>query len=178
MILNFKVSFDNNIRLFAFIGILFIIYINKIIKIDNLINESLYQDNQDFSQYSQYYQKHKYIALFYSDTNNSIINDHKINKDINNDKIIEDQVKLAKSHGIYGFGIVYNWLNNYTLNNTLLNYFSNINKLNFFFCVILNEELKNEFVKNHLISNRHLEYNKKTIFNFFEQIINIKESLY
>ena len=100
MILNFKVSFDNNIRLFAFIGILFIIYINKIIKIDNLINESLYQDNQDFSQYSQYYQKHKYIALFYSDTNNSIINDHKINKDINNDKIIEDQVKLAKSHGI------------------------------------------------------------------------------
>ena len=166
MLPDFKTSFYNNIRLFAFIGILFIIYYN-IIKIDNLINESLSQDNQDFSQYKQ---NHKFIALYYSDTNNNINNYYKLNKNINNDKMIEEQIRLAKSHGIYGFGIVYNWLNYYTLNSTLLNLFSNIIKVNFFFCVILNEELNDELIKNQLISNWHLEYNKKTIFTFFDQI--------
>ena len=166
MLPDFKTSFYNNIRLFAFIGILFIIYYN-IIKIDNLINESLSQDNQDFSQYKQ---NHKFIALYYSDTNNNINNYYKLNKNINNDKMIEEQIRLAKSHGIYGFGIVYNWLNYYTLNSTLLNLFSNIIKVNFFFCVILNVELNDEFIKNQLMSNWHLEYNKKTIFTFFDQI--------
>lgn len=167
MLRDFKTSFYNNIRLFAFVGVLFIIYYNNIIKIDNLINESLSQDNQDFSQYKQ---NHKFIALYYSDTNNNINNYYKLNKNINNDKMIEEQIRLAKSHGIYGFGIVYNWLNYYTLNSTLLNLFSNIIKVNFFFCVILNEELNDELIKNQLISNWHLEYNKKTIFTFFDQI--------
>ena len=164
---DFKASFYNIIRLLAFIGILFIIYNNNIIKIDNLINESFTQDNQDFSQYNQ---NHKFIALYYSDTNNSINNYYKLNKNINNDKMIEEQIKLAKSHGIYGFGIVYNLLNYYTLNSTILNLFSNIIKVNFFFCVILNVELNDEFIKNQLMSNWHLEYNKKTIFTFFDQI--------
>ena len=84
--------------------------------------------------------------------------------------MIEEQIKLAKSHGIYGFGIVYNLLNYYTLNSTILNLFSNIIKVNFFFCVILNVELNDEFIKNQLMSNWHLEYNKKTIFTFFDQI--------
>ena len=164
---DFKASFYNIIRLLAFIGILFINYNNNIIKIDNLINESFTQDNQDFSQYNQ---NHKFIALYYSDTNNSINNYYKLNKNINNDKMIEEQIKLAKSHGIYGFGIVYNLLNYYTLNSTILNLFSNIIKVNFFFCVILNVELNDEFIKNQLMSNWHLEYNKKTIFTFFDQI--------
>ena len=162
----FKTNLYNSIRLLAFIGIIFIIYNNKVITIDNLINESFYQDNQDFSQYNQ---NHKFVTLYYSDIKNSINNDKKINKNINKDKIIEEQVKLAKSHGIYGFGIVYNFMNNSTLNNSILNLLSNINKLNFFFFVILNDELKDEFAKNHLISNWYLD-NKKIIFNFFDQI--------
>ena len=104
--------------------------VSKVIKIDNLINESFSQDNQDFSRYKQ---NHKFIALYYSDTNNNINNYYKLNKNINfiNDKMIEEQIKLAKSHGIYGFGIVYDIIYGMKLNEEVLNLFSSENMNNF-----------------------------------------------
>ena len=36
--------------------------VSKVIKIDNLINESLYQDNQDFSKFTT---KYRILAIYY-----------------------------------------------------------------------------------------------------------------
>ena len=45
-------------------------------------NESLYQNNQDFSQYQT---KYKFIAIYYPDNNRSLINH---NEEINNVKYL------------------------------------------------------------------------------------------
>ena len=90
----------------------------KVINIDNLINESLYQDNQDFSKNETNF---KILAIYFPqyynekyDLANKIDNKFEMpkNEKINiNKSIIEQQVKLAKNHGIFGFGIVYNIIN-------------------------------------------------------------------
>ena len=59
---------------------------NKIIKIDNEINQSLYKENLDFSQFET---KHKVVAIYYPDNyTNKIENVKKYNK-INYNSLIE-----------------------------------------------------------------------------------------
>ena len=45
--------------LYAFLSLF---NVSKVIKIDNLINESLYQDNQDFSKFTT---KYRILAIYY-----------------------------------------------------------------------------------------------------------------
>lgn len=121
---------------------LFIIRVNpkKIIKIDNEINESLYKENLDFSRFKT---KHKVVAIYYPDNcSNKIENVKKKNKTNNYNSLIEYQIKLAKMHGIYGFGVVYNWTNNKIYDELISNLFSYMNDINFPFFIILNYDMK------------------------------------
>ena len=119
--------------------------VSKFIKIDNLINESLYQDNQDFSKFTT---KYRILAIYYlqniispTDLDNikTTLSFSKKNKEINfNKSLIKEQVKLAKSHGIYGFGIVYDIIYGMKLNEEVLNLFSSENMNNFPFFIMIN----------------------------------------
>ena len=162
MQLNYYFNFITSIKITFLIEFVLVIDINKVIKIDNLINESFYQENQNFTKFNQ---KYKTIALYYPNYNIHVNNHYyKTKKDIINNNLLKEQVKLAKSHGVYGFGIIFNWLNQPCFNETILNLFANINKLNFSFCLILSKESKNELENNHL----NLECNKKNLYNCFD----------
>ena len=113
---------------------------NKIIIIDNEINESLYKENLDFSQFET---KHKVVAIYYPDNYTNKIEKVKKNNKINNyNSLIEYQIKLARMHGIYGFGVVYNWTNNKKYDDKMTNLFSYMNDINFPFFIILNYDMK------------------------------------
>lgn len=140
-------KFCSSIIFKLFISYIFISFFeqNKIIQIDNLINESKYQNNQNFTNFTSNY---KVIAIYYPDININSINLDKTEKHINNNDLIENQIKLAKSHGIFGFGIIYDLIYIYYLNETILNFISLINKFNFPFFIILNENM------NYKLSNQ------------------------
>jgi len=134
---------------------------NKIIIIDNEINESLYKENLDFSQFET---KHKVVAIYYPDNYTNKIENVKKNNKINNyNSLIEYQIKLARMHGIYGFGVVYNWTNNKKYDDKMTNLFSYMNDINFPFFIILNYDmkyiLKNETsLKKNIINNDIIPY--------------------
>ena len=63
----------------------------------------------------------------------------KKNEEINiNKSLIKEQVNLAKNHGIYGFGIVYDIMNGIKLNEEILNLFSSEKMENFPFFLLFN----------------------------------------
>ena len=134
---------------------------NKIIIIDNEINESLYKENLDFSQFET---KHKVVAIYYPDNYTNKIENVKKNNKINKyNSLIEYQIKLARMHGIYGFGVVYNWTNNKIYDDEMSNLFSYMNDINFPFFIILNYDmkysLKNETsLKKNIINNDIIPY--------------------
>ena len=164
--LKFDVFQSIFIKFVFFYGFLYLINQEKVIKIDNLINESFYQNNQDFSQYQT---KYKCIAIFYPNNNSSLTNHNKEIKNIINYNKIEEKIKLAKSHGIFGFGIIYYWINYYNIHKYILNYISYVDKLNFPFFIILNENFKYQSQNNnYLIKN--FENNQKSEFNYFDKI--------
>ena len=66
-------------------------------------------------------------------------------------------------HGIYGFGVVYNWTNNKIYDDKMSNLFSYMNDINFPFFIILNYDmkyiLKNETsLKKNIINNDVIPY--------------------
>ena len=117
------------IRFCIFFIFLSLINEGKVIKIDNIINDSLYQENLNFSSFET---KYKVLAIFYPDY---IINKTDI---IDRNSLIYKQVKLAKNHGIYGFGIVYNLIINNTYNEAIFNLVAQIEQIKFPFFMILN----------------------------------------
>ena len=131
---------DIFIKFLLFYGLLILIDETKIIKLDNLINEPLYQNNID---YSEFHSKNKFIAIYYPEDNKN--NSLNIENDFNfNKSLIEQHVNYAKSHGLYGFGIIYNLINNKNINNTFLDICSNLNNLNYPFFIILKYDLDYE----------------------------------
>ena len=162
---DFSVSLETKFLISAKIILLcgFLSFVNvvKLIKIDNLYNESIYQSNQDFSQFNT---KHKIIALYYPQ--NKISNEDylkntsqslfKKKEEINNlnKSLIEKEVSLAKNHGIFGFGIVFNWMSNQKLNEEIFNYFFSDDMYNFPFFIIFNSiENYNQKNQNSLIQD-------------------------
>ena len=132
----------------------------RIISINNLINGQLYQKNQDFSKFET---KYKVIAIYYPQTyNNSYANKkygsiiQKTDDNKQGKLIIEQDIKLAKIHGIYGFAIVYNWLDDFHIYEEILNLFSYKYRINFTFFLILNfnENYYNQIL-NSLIHDLH-----------------------
>ena len=157
---------------------LFIINTTKIIKIDNLISEISYQDNLKFSLYET---KFKILAIFYLD--NYINNNNKIvyKKEfqlLKNKKeeikilriLIKKQVELAKNHGIFGFGIVYNLVKEQKFNEEIINYFLG-NMDNFpFFIIFDNKDYKQN---NSSFLFRNKIFNDNSFFFSFKKFKNI-----
>ena len=153
---------------------LFIIFLNVFnkgseIKIDNLINERLYQENLDFSKFTT---KYKILAIYYPqyyinalDFINKKTTKYIIKKDeiINLRKLlIQKQVTLARMHGIFGFGIAYDVMNSIKFNGDILDLFASHDMLNFQFFIIINCDSKDyPQDKNSLIQNN--EYEKEEI---------------
>ena len=137
--------FGFSFKILVLYGFLSLFNLSKVIKIDNLIKESLYQDDQDFSKFST---KYKILALYYlQNVIKTIYLDNtkktkffsKKNEEINiNKSLIKEQVNLAKNHGIYGFGIVYDIMNGIKLNEEILNLFSSEKMENFPFFLLIN----------------------------------------
>jgi hypothetical protein len=186
--------FDSIITIFVFsvniitlYGFLSLFNISKVIKIDNLIKESLYQENQDFSQFTT---KYKILALCYLQNfiiTQDLVNLEKTkflikkNEGINlNKSLIKDIVKLAKNHGIYGFGIVSNIMTGFKFNEEVLNLFSSQNMNNFPFFILINYnetyiiEALNIFVngiKKYLVSENYIKIRGKPILGIFSSSI-------
>ena len=74
MLNRINIIFGYSIKIILFCGFLPLFNIKKLINVDNLINESLYQENQDFSKFSA---KYKILAIYYSE-NFININDTKL----------------------------------------------------------------------------------------------------
>ena len=140
----------------------------RIITINNLIKEQLYQKNQDFSKFET---KYKVITIYYPQAyNNSYANKKcgSINQKTDHIKqgklIMKQNIKLAKIHGIYGFAIVYNWLDDFHIYEEILNLFSK-KRINFTFFLILNFNVNyyNQIL-NSLIHEPSLNQNDSRLF--------------
>ena len=153
----------------------------KLINIDNVINESFYQEDLDFSKLETDY---KIMAIYYPYNYYNIIDfvDEKITNIFNTDKkeinlielIIKQQIRLAKNHGLFGFGIVYDLKIDSSFNiDEIFNLFVYDNMNNFPFFIILNN-IENFFQKdkNSLIQNSKYVKNGQILF-----IENIKKYL-
>ena len=145
-----------------------LVKIQKVLEINNLVNESLYQHNLDFSKFDT---KYKILAIYYPQNYiNKIVFDEDENtnekEEINlSESLIEQQIKLAKIHGIFGYGIVYNLNNSIKFNEEIFNIFSNDNMNNFSFFIIL--KLNQNYNQQNpplLNINKTNEENKISIF--------------
>ena len=108
-------------------------------------------------------------------------------------EVIQKQINLAKSHGIYGFGIYYYWFSGRRLLETPLDLFLNNKNLDFKFLLIwanenwtrrwngLNKKIliKQEYndndpinfiidIKKYLIDKRYIKINQKPIIGLYE----------
>ena len=169
-----------SVKIMVLYGFLSLFNLSKVIKIDNLIKESLYQDDQDFSKFTT---KYKILTIFYLQNiigTKDLINIKK-NEDINfNKSLIKEQVKLAKKHGIYGFGIVYNITNGLKLNEEVLNLFSAENMDNFPFCILIyynetynieNPTILVNRIKKYLTSENYIKLRGQPILGIFSSSI-------
>ena len=169
-----------SVKIMVLYGFLSIFNLSKVIKIDNLIKESLYQDDQDFSKFTT---KYKILTIFYLQNiigTKDLFNIKK-NEDINfYESLIKEQVKLAKKHGIYGFGIVYNITNGLKLNEEVLNLFSAENMDNFPFCILIyynetynieNPTILVNRIKKYLTSENYIKLRGQPILGIFPSSI-------
>ena len=153
-------------------------FINKkrVLIIDNIISESFYQNEEDFSKYDI---KYKILAIYYPENFLNIIENvntdfinffNNKNGEINIKKsLIEYQILLAKNHGIYGFGIVYDITNISKNNEEIFNLFSYNNDNNFpFFIILKNVEKYYQQLINYLIVN--FAANEEPNLAFIEEI--------
>ena len=172
---------------------------NNIIEIDNKIKEMLYENDLDFSNYTTnikiiaiYYPEYIYKDIIYLKNQNQ--NEYEINNNINsisnnyqkqrknknNDylsnknklpELIKEQVKLAKNHGIYGFGINYYWFSGQIFYDESINIFSKNKEINFpYFLIWKNDNFlyhSNELEKNILITQK---FKKDNLFIFIRDI--------
>ena len=165
MLLKFK------LKIILFFINLNIINITKIIKIDNLINEVVYQNELNFSQYKT---NHKILAIYYPDNNNKSI--YKKEFQLLPDKkeeiniyrtFVNKQIEIAKNHGIFGFGIVYNLIKENNFNEAIIDSFIR-NLDNYPFFIIFNN--KDYKQKNSSFLNKKKNTNENDFMFFIEKI--------
>jgi hypothetical protein len=184
------------------------------LEIDNEIRFISYEENVDFSKYST---NVKIIALYLPNFNslnflkNCIpkykghhqprIQDKRYinNYNLENYYLVKKQIQLAKSHGIYGFGIYFYWFSGKTIFDKPLNfiYKSNI-KFNFLL-IWKNEVIKNEknevllkvkyeendpenfilYIKKYLLDHRYIRIEGKPIIGLYspKNIPKLKETI-
>lgn len=176
-----KFNYENISKIILIFVIFLFINEPKLINIDNLIIESFYQKDLDFSQYNP---ELRVLAIYYPENHNNIIdyNDKKtisslINRKRDNNikkSLIEQQVRLAKNHGIFGFGIVYDWIDCSKLNEEIIDLFFADNMNNFPFFIILNNYLNfipkmlmNINIKKYFKSENYIKFRGKFIIGVF-----------
>ena len=124
--------------------------------------------------------------------------------DLTNIKTIENQVKLAKSHGIYGFGIYYYWFSGKKILKKPINLFIKHSYIDFHFLLIWANEnwskrwdgkdkeilIKQEYksddpikfikdIKKYVRDKRYIKIDKKPVLGLYEpsKIPNIKKTI-
>ena len=125
--------------------------------------------------------------------------------ELTNSEVIKEQIKLAKSHGIYGFGIYYYWFSGKTLLEKPISIFLNNKDIDFKFLLIWANEnwtrkwngndkdilIKQEYkkgdpekfikdIKKYCIDKRYIKIKGKPIIGIYEasKIPNLKETIY
>ena len=131
---NYKKKYEGLLK--AIILYIFLILINKkkVIIIDNVINESDYQDDINFSNFET---KYKIVTIYYPPIRyfNKNRTKSEFDKSYNSYKLlIKKQIHLAKNHGIFGFGIIHNCLKS---NEEIFNLFTYEEDITFPFFIIL-----------------------------------------
>ena len=112
---------------------------------------------------------------------------------LKNIKVIEKQIKLAKSHGIYGFGIYYYWIDGEILFDYPIKLILNIEIEFHFFLIWKNDYFiknkKKKFNKNnkeliediekYLVASKYIKINKKPVIGIYEplKIKNLEEMI-
>lgn len=124
--------------------------------------------------------------------------------DLINSEVLMKQVHLAKTHGIYGFGIYYYWFSGKTLLEKPLNIFLLHKNINFHFLLIWANEnwtrnwdgrnkdilIKQEYkendpeqfikdIKKYLIDKRYIKIDKRPVLGIYEpyKIINLNQTI-
>ena len=116
---------------------------------------------------------------------------------MNDEEIFEKQIKLAKSHGLYGFAIYYYWFSGHILFKNTLDNFLKYNKMNFPFLLIwknfnktkiydyiekeplkdFNEKIDSEkfieSIKKYIEDSRYIKINGKPVIGIYDYL-NIK----
>ena len=161
----YKIVFFKFIKIWFFYSIFALINNIQIIINNNIINEPIYQKNLDFSNLTS---KYKVIAIYYP-YNNSTINNKETVRHINKTYLIHEQIKLAKNHGLFGFGIMYNLSNTYKINENSLKVISDVNELNFPFFIIINN---NENINNNqALLKENLKKDKVNLYILLDNIL-------
>lgn len=201
---NIKSKYKIETKIILIFAFLFFVNRQKLIIIDNLISESFYQEDRDFSEFDT---NLKVLAIYYPQNYITMIDyiDKKIIKSQMNKKddynihelLTLNQVKLAKKHGIFGFGIVYNLINHTKFNVEILDLFLYEKMKNFpFFIIIdnidniyyqnLNSLIQNstliekrltifiDGIKKYLISQNYIKINGKYILGIFNSSLSFK----
>ena len=121
-----------------------------------------------------------------------------------NSEVLMKQIHLAKTHGIYGFGIYYYWFSGKTLLEKPLNIFLQHKNINFHFLLIWANEnwtrnwdgrnkdilIKQEYkendseqfikdIKKYLIDKRYIKIDKRPVLGVYEpyKIINLNQTI-
>ena len=131
MLENYKKKYEGLLKAIIFYIFLILINKKKVIIIDNIINESDYQDEINFSNFET---KYKIVAIYYPPIGDFDKNRTKYKSYKSYKLLIKHQIQLAKNHGIFGFGIIHNCLKS---NEEIFNLFTFEEDITFPFFIIL-----------------------------------------
>ena len=165
---------------------------NKVFELDldNKIEENKYENDIDYSNFKT---KIKLIAIYFpnidldnfrkiillNNDNNNITKYYNIKKEYANDKyssnninqylensyinFIIKQIKFAKRHGLYGFGIYLYWFSGKIIFDKYINKFLEIKSLKFHFLFILNNKIITYNSQNNIIEKEYEKEKPETI---------------
>ena len=161
-----------------------------VVELNNKINETLFEKDLDFSNYSTemkiitvYYPEFIYIKdnyinkdgkeeKYYENSNSQKELNININEKYNISFLYEDikmNIKLAKNHGIYGFGIIYYWFSGKILYEEVINMFLEKKYINYpFFIIWKNDKLEYNNSNDNIIIEQ--DYNLDNIINFIKDV--------
>jgi len=179
-----EIWIENIFKFILFLIIFSLINKTKIIEIENVIKETLFQKDINFFPFET---KYKTIAIYYPPYYQWRINSYhknpflrKIRKKYEynfNKSLFEEQIKLAKNHGIFGFGIVQNLAYNIKVNEDIYNLFSFDDENKFPFFIIFDyDKNHNETEIKYSIENEEFKRNELFILmNFIQKYLFLDE---
>ena len=216
---NLYINFTKIIIIFIILISTFFLLNNTYNEYDNKINNLIfYENNIDFSNHSttikaiaiylpNFYSYNETYYFYYKDNgtlifrkNNALrIIDKNYKKNYELKLVVEKQIELAKSHGIYGFAIYYYWFSGKTIFDESLNLIYK-NEKNFYYLLIWKYEpinyeqnkkiLKEEKyekniseiikdIKKYLMDSLYIRINEKPIFGIYniKAIPNLRENI-